>query len=133
MADFEGEEAVWFECAQGLGDEAAVDVEAGFAGEECSDRLVLANLWVKGGAIGFGDVRWVADDGIEGLCRVIDRGEEVGFEEVDTVGYVVVAGVACGDGEGLGGDVEGCDLGKGKVDSKCDGDGAGAGADVGQL
>jgi len=43
----------------------------------------------------------------------------------------VFAGVACGDGEGFGGEVEGGDLGEGKMNGKCDGDGAGAGADVG--
>jgi len=61
VSDLEGEEAIWFECAEGLGDETAVDVEAGFAREECGGRLVLADLWVKGSAVGFGDVRRVAD------------------------------------------------------------------------
>ena len=67
VADFEGEQAVWVERGVGLGDEAAVDVEAGFAGEEGGGGLVVADLGVEGGAVGFGDVGRVADDGVEGL------------------------------------------------------------------
>jgi hypothetical protein len=74
VADFEGEEAVWFEGVVGLGNEAAVDVEAGFAGEECGGRLVVADLGMESGALGLGDVRRVADDGVEGLGFVLDSG-----------------------------------------------------------
>ena len=67
VADFEGKQAVWFEGVAGWGDEAAVDVEAGFAGEERGGRLVVADLGMEGGEVGLGDVRWIADDGVEGL------------------------------------------------------------------
>ena len=110
VADFEGEQAIWFEGVVGLRDEAAVDVEAGFAGEERGGRFVVANLAVEGVAVGFGDVGWVADDGVEGFGFVIESGEKVGLEEPDAVGDVVFAGVGCGDVEGLRGDVEGGDL-----------------------
>src|SRR5258705_2019474 len=53
VADFEGEQAVWFEGAVGLGNEAPVDVEAGFAGEEGNGGLVVADLGVESGAGGF--------------------------------------------------------------------------------
>ncbi len=62
MADFEGEEAIWFEGVVGLGNEAAVDFEAGFAGEERGGGFVVADLGVEGGAVGLGDVGRVADD-----------------------------------------------------------------------
>src|ERR1700730_349582 len=52
VAEFEGEETVWLEGVVGLGDEAAVDVEAGFAGEERGGGLVDADLGVEGGAVG---------------------------------------------------------------------------------
>ena len=60
----------------GLGDEAAVDVEAGFAGEERGGGLVVADLGVEGGAIGLGDVGRVADNGVEGFR--LDRGRIAG-------------------------------------------------------
>src|SRR5258708_29080186 len=66
VADFEGEQAVWFEGAAGLGNEVPVDVEAGFAGEESSGGFVVAHLGVEGVAFGFGDVGRIADDGGEG-------------------------------------------------------------------
>ena len=55
------------------------------------------------------------------------------MEEPDAAGYVVFASVGCGDGEGFGGDVEGGDRGVGKMGGEGDRDGAGAGADVGDL
>ena len=77
VADLEGEQAVWFECVVGLWDEAAVDIEAGFAGEERSGGLVVADLRVEGGAVGLGDVGRVADDGVEGF-GFVDRGRTAG-------------------------------------------------------
>jgi hypothetical protein len=136
MADLKGEKAVWFQCGVGLGDEAAVEVEAVGAGEESGCGLVVADLRVEGGAVGFGDVRRIADDGVEALAVfgvdfVVAQGrEEVGRKEVDAVGHVVFAGVGGGDGEGFGGDVEGGDLSVGKVDGEGDRDGSGASADV---
>ncbi len=49
------------------------------------------------------------------------------------LGYVVLAGVCCGDCKRVGGDVECGDRGLGKMDGESDGDGSGAGADVGDL
>ena len=69
----------------GLGDEAAIDVEAFGAGEESGGRLVLADLWMEVGAVGSGDVGWVADDGVEGRAGG-QSGKEVGLEEANTAG-----------------------------------------------
>lgn len=74
MADFEGEQTVWFEGFEGLRDEATVDVEASFASEECGGGFVVANLWVEGRAVGFGDVWRVADDGVEGVSIGMESG-----------------------------------------------------------
>ena len=59
------EETAGGEVGVGLGDEAAVDVHAGFAGVEGEWRLVVANLGVEGFGVGGGDVGWVGDDGVE--------------------------------------------------------------------
>lgn len=72
VADLKGEQAVWLEGDLGLGDELAIDVEAGFAGEEGGGGLVVAYLRMEGVAVGFGDVGWVADDGVEGLGVVAE-------------------------------------------------------------
>ncbi len=99
----------------GLGDESAVDVEAFVTGEEGGVGLVVANLGVEGGAVCFGDVGWVADDGVEGGF-ISERCEEVGLEEGDAVGYVVGLGVGSGDGDGFGGEVECGDVGLREMD-----------------
>ena len=116
----------------GLGDEAAVDVEAFVASEQGGVGLVVADLGVEGGLVGLGNVGRVADDGIVGGF-VGDGGEEVGLEEGDAVGHVVGFGVDPSDFEGFGGDVEGSDAGLGEVDGQRDGDGSGAGANVGDA
>ena len=74
VADFEGEEAGWFESIACLWDEAAIDVEAGFAGEERGLGFVVADLGMEGVAVGFWDVGWVADDGVEGLGFAVESG-----------------------------------------------------------
>ena len=56
------------------GDEAAVDVEAGFSGEEGGGGFVVADLGMEGVAVGLGDVGRVADDGVEGCGFVSERG-----------------------------------------------------------
>ncbi len=56
VADLEGDEAVGLEEDVGLGDEAAVDVEAFRAAEEGRVGLVVADLGVEGWAVGFRDV-----------------------------------------------------------------------------
>jgi hypothetical protein len=114
----------------GLGDEPAVDVEAFGAGEESGGRLVLADLRMEVRAVGSGDVGWVADDCVEGRAGG-QSGKEVGLEETDAVGYVVVFRVELGDVEGFCGEVKGGDVGLGEVDGQGDGDGSGAGAYVG--
>jgi hypothetical protein len=102
MSDLKGEKAVWFECFPCLRDEAAVDVEAGFASEEGGGGFVIADLGVEGGAVGLGDVGWVADDGVVSLCFVRDRFQKIGLEEVDAAGDGVFTGVGGCDGEGPG-------------------------------
>ena len=72
VADFEGEEAVRFEGVVGLGDETAIDVEAGLASEERSGGLVVADLGVEGVAVGLGDIGRIADDGVEGFGFAIE-------------------------------------------------------------
>jgi len=62
VTDFEGEQAVGFEGGVGLGDEAAVDVESGCAGEEGDGGFVVADLGVEGLAVGGGDIGRVGDD-----------------------------------------------------------------------
>ena len=64
VAELEGEEAVGFEGGVGLGDEAAVDVESGCAGEEGDGGFVVADLGVEGRAVGGGDIGRVGDDGV---------------------------------------------------------------------
>ena len=55
------------------------------------------------GAVGFGDVGRVADDGVEGSAVRVDGGEEIGEKELDATGYVVVASIVLCDGEGIEG------------------------------
>jgi hypothetical protein len=74
LANFNGEQAVWFKGDVGLGYEAAVDVEAGFAAEECGGGLVVADLGVERATVGLGDVGRVTDDSVEGLGFLIERG-----------------------------------------------------------
>lgn len=75
MTDFEGKKTVGFEGGAGLGDEATVDFEARRAGEEGGGGLVVADLWVEVRGVAVGDVRRVADDGVEGLAGLAFRGE----------------------------------------------------------
>jgi hypothetical protein len=74
LADLEGEQAIWFEGIVSLRNETAVDVKAGFAGEERDGGLVVSDLGVEGIAVGLGDVGWVADDGVKGLGFLIESG-----------------------------------------------------------
>ena len=62
LSDFQGEEAVGFEGGEGLGDEAAVNVQAGCSGEEGCGWLVIADLGVEGFAVGCGDIGRVGDE-----------------------------------------------------------------------
>ena len=94
---------------------------------------MVADLGVEGVAVGVGDVGGVADDGVEGFGFGGSGGEQVGLEEADAVGDVVGLGVGGGRLEGVGGDVEGGDVGVGEVDGEGDGDGSGAGAYVGDA
>ncbi len=92
--------------------------------------FVVADLGGGGwGGRRWGTVGWVGEDGVEGLACY--GGEEVGLEEADPIGKVEATGVLAGDGEGLGGDVEGGDAGLREVMGDGDGYGSGAGAYVG--
>jgi hypothetical protein len=130
LADFEGEEAGGFERGTRLGDEAAIDVEAVDAGEECGGRFVVTDLGVEGVAVGGGDVGWVGDDGVEGGIAGRERFEQVGGDESDAAGEVVADGVRGGNFERGGRDIDRRDAGIGQVVGECDGDGTGTGADV---
>jgi hypothetical protein len=130
-AEFEGEEAVGRERGLGCGDEAAVDVEAVFAGEERGVRLVGDDLGLQGGGVGEGDVGWVRDDDVEGCAGVELRcGEEIREKEMDAVAEVKALGVVARDVECRGGDVGCGDVGGGEVGGEGEGEGSGAGADV---
>lgn len=94
VADLEREEAVGLEGGVGLWDEAAVDVEAEGASEEGLCWLVIADLGMKFGAVAFGDVGRVAEDGVVDFDFV--GGDEVGVEEEDAVGEAVGTGVFAG-------------------------------------
>jgi hypothetical protein len=130
LADFEREKAVGLEQALGLGDEAAVDVEAVGACKESGNWLVLADLGMEAGAVRGGNVRGIAGDSVEGGPGG-QGGEEVGTEEANPVGYVVIFGVELGDVESFGGEVESRDVGFGEMDGQGDGDGSRSGAYVG--
>ena len=130
LADLETEEAVGLKQMLGLGNEAAVDVEAFGTGEESGRWLVFADLGMKIWAIGSGDVGWVADDGVEG-CAGRQGREEIGMEEADAVGYMMVFGVELGEVESLGGDVDSGNVSIGEMDGQSDRDSSGAGAYIG--
>lgn len=130
LADFEREKAVGLKQALGLGDEAAVDIEAVGACKESGNWLVLADLGMEAGAVSGGNVRRIADDSVEGGPGG-QRGEEIGTEEANPVGYVVIFGVELGDVESFGGEVESRDVGFGEMDGQGDGDGSRPGAYVG--
>lgn len=66
MAYLQRDKSFGEEGGVGLGDEAAVEVEAVGACEEGGGGLVVADLGVEGGAVGVWDVGGVADDGVEG-------------------------------------------------------------------
>ena len=105
VADLEGEQAVGFECGVGLRDEAAVDVEAGWAGVQRGFGLVVADLGMQGFAVGGGDVGRVGDDGVPSHFLRGDSFKavhQIGLDEADAGGEVVARGVGGGDFEGGG-------------------------------
>jgi hypothetical protein len=131
VADLKGEEAIGLEGGAGLRDEATVEVEAEWTGEEGLRGLVVADLGMELSAVAFGNVGRVAEDGVVDFDFVV--GDEVGVEEADAVGEVVGAGIFAGYGEGFGGDVEGGDAGMGEMCGEGQRNGSGAGADVEDL
>ncbi len=115
----------------GGGDEAAVDVESGGAGEEGGVGFVAENLVGHGGGFVERDVGRVGYDDVEGRGGFeLWGGEEVGLEEDDAVAEGEAACVVFGDGESGGVEVGGGDEGVGEVGGESEGDGAGARADV---
>ena len=115
----------------GCGEEAAVDVETLGAGEEGGVGFVLEDFVGHGGGFVEGDVGRVGDDDVEGREGLEQgRGEEVGLEEGDVVGEAEAGGVVLGDGKGRGVEVGSGDARGGKLGGECEGNGAGAGADV---
>jgi hypothetical protein len=132
VADFEGKQTAGFERAVGLGDETAIDIEAKSAGKKGVRRLVIADLGMESGAVAFRNIRRIADDDIEdsGLVFLRETRQQVGQEEVDAAGQIVSSGVLASYFEGFGREVDGSDLGIGKMGGECQSDGAGAGADI---
>ena len=129
MADLEREQAVGFERGVGLGDEAAVDVQAVRTGEERGGGLEVADLGMEGRAVGGWDVGRVGDDDIKGRFAG-DRAEQIGDEEADAVVERVEHRVGVGNFNRFGGEVERGDLSVREVVGERDGDGARPGADV---
>jgi hypothetical protein len=65
VADLEGEQAVGLEEREGLGDNAAIEVEAFGAGVEGKRGLVVADLRVEGWRVFERNVGWIGEDGVE--------------------------------------------------------------------
>src|ERR1035437_596563 len=128
VADFEGHETAWGEHVEGGGGEAAIDLESILAGEESHGRLVVAHLDGQRGAVGARDVGRVGDDDVESVFGY--GGKQVAQKKADAAGNAVALRVFARNGQGGGGEVDGCDCGLGQLVGQRDGDGAGAGADI---
>jgi len=97
MADFHDEPAARFEVVEGLGDEAADQVEPIIAAEECECRVVH-DLAGKGGALVFGDVGEIGDDAVK---RAADRCKQVALNQGNSR-QPQGTGIFPGEGEGIG-------------------------------
>ncbi len=84
VAKFEKQAAAGFQKARGFRDETGIDRETVRAGEECKRGFVIADLALQRKPVGFGNVRRVGDDQIEGL--VAEGGAEIALDEVDESG-----------------------------------------------
>ena len=62
-----------------LGNESPIDIQSRCPGKERLGRLMVADLGMKFGAVSLGNIRRVADDGVEGCILFIGRkcGEQV--------------------------------------------------------
>ena len=123
VADLKSDQATWFEGDGGLRNKPAIDVEPGWPGEECSGRLIVADLGMEGAAVGVGDVGRVADDRIEARGFVVECGEQIGLEKANAASDVMSMRVGGCDCESLRGDVERGDLRLREMngESNCDG------------
>lgn len=126
VSDFGGDETAGDETIEGLGDEAAVDIEAVGAGEEREGGLVVADFDGKGGPVDCGNVWRVGGDDVELLTD--EGGEKVAMEESD--GNSIAICVLAGEVEGFGREVCCRDGGMGEMVGEGDGDGTRACADV---
>lgn len=100
MADFQDEPTAGIQAVEGLGNEAADEVETVVAGEQ-GERRIVHDLTSEGGAVGFRDVGEIGDDAVE---NTVNGGEEVALDEV-RVGNLEGSGVFPRKGEGVWGDV----------------------------
>jgi hypothetical protein len=67
VTDLKRKQAVLLQRCEGLGNEAAVEVEAVGTGEEGRRGLIIADLGMEAGAVGFRYVGRVAHDDVEVL------------------------------------------------------------------
>lgn len=106
-----------------------VDFEAAGSGVERTGGFEVADLGLEDFCVG--NVGRVGNDDIEGFAG--DGGEQVRFNEADPVGDIVAGGVLAGNGQCESGDVEGGNCCSFEFTCQCDGDGSGAGPDVGDV
>ncbi len=135
MAELENEKAAGFYVASSFGDEPAIEFVAFFAAEKRDGWFVLADFDWKAECLFAADVGRVGNYKIKENWRVRsgewgESGEEVGLERSDAVSEAEAVGIALGDSEGVGGDVDGIDLCGGEFLGKGDRDAARARADV---
>lgn len=102
LSDFQCDKAVWPECREGLRDEAAINIEAAAAGEECGLWLEVTDLGVKAVAVCNRDVGWVRDDGVEGGVAWHECAEQVRLHEADAAGELMTSRVGGSDFERVG-------------------------------
>jgi hypothetical protein len=127
-ADLDHEVAARFKVFGRLDDKAVKNGEPSLAAVEGHMRLIMAHTDRQLRHVFGGNVGWIADHNIKGPAR--DRVEQIALHELDAVRQAVLVGVATSDRNRLFTDVDGGDLGLGKVHGERDGNGARAGADV---
>src|SRR6185312_3869548 len=129
VTDLHQETAAGVEGMPCVGDEAAVDVQSGGAGEERVGRLIVTDLFFQNFV--FGNVGRVRDDDVEGFAW--DRCQQIGLQEPDAAGHAVTFGILAGDFERGRREFQCSNLGQRERMGDGDGDGSAAGAYVGYL
>ena len=126
--DFERNVASGGERCEGVGDEAAIDIEAIAACKEGQRRFVVAHFNGERGAVGMRHVGGIGYDDVEDFIG--DRGEQVSLEKANAGSDAVHFRIFARDVDGGGGKIGSCDVCLGQLVSERDGDCSRAGADV---